>query len=114
MVPAVQNTSTKKKPCVSVEKLNKKMESISREKTLWETVTEKATPKITSTEPPGAAAHSQGPGTVTSWKGRGRLWPGRGQGRQDPGARALLRHLSGDGSLTALPAGLRCRLCLPG
>lgn len=29
--------------------------------------------------------------------------PGRGQGRQDPGARALLRHLSGDGNLHGSP-----------
>lgn len=34
MLPAVQNTCTEKKPFVSVEKLNKKMESISREETL--------------------------------------------------------------------------------
>ena len=39
MLPAVQNTSVKKKKTsVSVEMLNKKMEIISREKTLWETV----------------------------------------------------------------------------
>lgn len=36
-----------------MEKLNKKMESISGEKTLWETVPEKATPEITSTVPRG-------------------------------------------------------------
>lgn len=39
-------------------------------------------PQNNSTEPLGAAAHSQGPGTVTSWKRRGR--PGKGQGWQDP------------------------------
>lgn len=39
MLPAVEDTSVKiKKTSVLVEKLNKKMEIISREKTLWEIV----------------------------------------------------------------------------